>query len=67
MTRDHKINTDPNAVAKAIQDAFVCGSGVVRFWFDGGQLQCDHVPIQDFSEFADALKWASSNIAETKQ
>jgi hypothetical protein len=67
MTHNHKINTDPDAVAKAIQDAFVCGSGVVRFWFDGGQLQCDHVPIQDFSEFADALKWASSNVAETKQ
>ena len=61
-----KINADPDAVAKAIQDAFVCGSGVVRFWFDGRQLQCDHVPIQDFSDFADALK-ASSNVAETKQ
>ena len=65
MTHD-KINADPDAVAKAIQDAFVCGSGVVKFWFAGGQLQCDHVPIQDFSDFADALK-ASSNVAETKQ
>ena len=65
MTRD-KINADPDAVVKAIQDAFVCGSGVVKFWFDGGRLQCDHVPIQDFSDFADVLK-ASSNVAETKQ
>lgn len=62
------ISANMSDIDLAIQDAFVCGAGVVKIWFDGSQLTLDHVPIKDFREFGEELIWrASQTIDEAKQ
>jgi hypothetical protein len=60
-----KIDADTHAIDHAIQDAFVCGTGIVKLWFDGTKLSFDHVPIEDFSKFGDELKWRAANTHES--
>jgi hypothetical protein len=55
------IDTDMNAIDKAIADALVCGTGVMKFSFTDGMILCDHVPIKDFREFGEELKWRAEN------
>ena len=62
-----KIDTDMDAINKAIADALTCGTGVMKFSFTDGLVLCDHVPIKDFREFGEELKWrAESTIYEEK-
>jgi hypothetical protein len=61
------INADMDAINLAIQDLFICGTGVVKFHFIDGKPNFDHVPIQDFHKFADELKWRAERTKETKQ
>jgi hypothetical protein len=56
-----KIDTDMGAIDKAIADALICGTGVMKFSFTDGMVLCDHVPIKDFREFGEELKWRSQN------
>ena len=63
-----KVDTDMSAIDLAIQDAFVCGIGVVKIALVNGKLTCDNVPIENFYEFGEDLQWLSSqNIQEPKQ
>jgi hypothetical protein len=63
-----KIDTDMSAIDLAIQDAFVCGTGIVKVELVNGKLSCDNVPIKNFYEFGEQLQWlASQNIQEPKQ
>jgi len=62
------IDTDMHAINLAIQDAFVCGTGVVKMVLVNGKLTCDNVPLENFYEFGEELQWlASQNIQEPKQ
>jgi hypothetical protein len=49
-----RIESDMSPIDKAIQDAMMCGTGVMKFSFVDGLISCDHVPI-------DELKWRSEN------
>ena len=63
-----KVDTDMSAIDLAIQDAFVCGTGIVKVERVNGKLSCDNVPIKNFYEFGEQLQWlASQNIQEPKQ
>ena len=53
------IDTDMSAIEKAIADALTCGTGVMKFNFTNGMVLCDHVPIKDFLQFSEELKWRS--------
>ena len=53
------IDTDMSAIDKAIADALTCGTGVMKFNFENGLVLCDHVPIKDFRQFSEELKWRS--------
>lgn len=63
----HEINADKDAIGMAIQDTFVCGTGVVKLWFDGGKMTFDHVPINDFNVFGDELKWRAAHTRKEKK
>jgi hypothetical protein len=54
-----QIDTDMSAIDKAIADALTCGTGVMKFNFTNGLVLCDHVPIKDFLQFSEELKWRS--------
>ena len=54
-----QIDTDMSAIDKAIADALTCGTGVMKFNFENGLVLCDHVPIKDFLQFSEELKWRS--------
>jgi hypothetical protein len=54
-----QIDTDMSAIDKAIADALTCGTGVMKFNFTNGLVLCDHVPIEDFLQFSEELKWRS--------
>jgi hypothetical protein len=57
-----------HAIDLAIQDAFVCGTGIVKVALVNGKLACDNVPIENFYEFGEQLQWlASQVIQEPKQ
>ena len=63
-----QIDTDMSAIDKAITDALICGTGVMKFNFTDGLVLCDHVPIKDFRQFSEELKWRSeTTIYEEKQ
>ena len=63
-----KVDTDMSAIDLAIQDAFICGTGIVKVELVNGKLSCDNVPIKNFYEFGEQLQWlASQNIQEPKQ
>ena len=63
-----KVDTDTSAIDLAIQDAFVCGTGIVKVALVNGKLSCDNVPIKNFYEFGEELQWlASQVIQEPKQ
>ena len=62
------IDTDMSAIDKALEDALICGTGVMKFSFKNGLMLCDHVPIKDFRHFSDELKWRSEiTIYEEKK
>lgn len=63
-----KVDTDMSAIDLAIQDAFVCGTGIVKVALINGKLTCDNVPIENFYEFGEQLQWlASQDIQGRKQ
>ena len=63
-----QVDTDMSAIDKAIADALICGTGVMKFNFTDGLVLCDHVPIKDFRQFSEELKWRSENtIYEEKK
>ena len=62
-----KVDTDTSAIDLAIQDAFVCGTGIVKVALVDGKLSCDNVPLENFYEFGEQLQWLSEVIKETKQ
>ena len=51
------IESDMSPIDKAIQDAMMCGTGVMKFSFMDGLISCDHVPIKEFAQLSDELKW----------
>ncbi len=53
-----------HAIDKAIQDAMLCGTGVMKFSFIDGLVMCDHVPIKDFAQLSEELKWRFENTHE---
>ena len=61
------IDTDMNGIDKAIADALVCGTGVLKFNFIDGIIKCDHVPLKDFNQFGEELKWRSENIVHKEK
>jgi hypothetical protein len=48
-------------MSKAIQDAMMCGTGVMKFSFMDGLISCDHVPIKEFAQLSEELKWRAEN------
>ena len=62
-----KASTDPDAVNKAIMDAMMCGTGIVKLSYVEGKMFCDHVPIADYEELAIGLSWLASQVKETQQ
>jgi len=58
------IESDMSAIDKAIQDAMMCGTGVMKFSFIDGLVMCDHVPIKEFAQLSEELKWRSENTHE---
>ena len=58
------IESDMSPIDKAIQDAMMCGTGVMKFSFMDGLVSCDHVPIKEFAQLSDELKWRSENTHE---
>ena len=63
-----KIDTDMSAIDLAIQDALVCGTGIVKVALVNGKLTCDNVPIENFYDFGEQLQWlASQDIQGRKQ
>jgi len=58
------IESDMSPIEKAIQDAMMCGTGVMKFSFMDGLVSCDHVPIKEFAQLSDELKWRSENTHE---
>jgi hypothetical protein len=55
------ISVDTSAIDKAIRDALMCGTGVMKFNFTDGVILCDHVPITDFVQFSEELIWRSQH------
>jgi hypothetical protein len=39
----------------------MCGTGVMKFSFMDGLVSCDQVPIQEFAQLSEELKWRSEN------
>ena len=64
---EQKILADLDDIGLAIHDAIVCGTGVMKFWFDDGQISIDHVPIKDFQKFGEELQWRASKVTEEKK
>ena len=63
-----KVDTDMSAIDLAIQDAFVCGTGIVKVELVNGKLSCDNVPLENFYEFGEQLQWLASQVfQEPKQ
>ncbi len=62
-----KIDADMDAIDKAIRDALWCGTGVLKFSFTDGMVACDHVPIKQYVQFADELKWRSERSAHEEK
>lgn len=58
------IESDMSPIDKAILDAMMCGTGVMKFSFMDGLISCDHVPIKEFARFSEELKWRSENTHE---
>ena len=55
------IESDMSPIDKAIQDAMMCGTGVMKFSFMDGLISCDHVPIKEFAQLSEELKWRAEN------
>ena len=63
-----KVDTDPDAVSKAIMDAITYGTGIVKIaMHQGGSITCDHVPVTEYEELAVGLNWVASQSKETPQ
>ena len=49
-------NADMDDLDKAMADALLCGTGIMKFSFVDGQLDCHHVPVQNFLQLSEELK-----------
>lgn len=67
MNDEKNIYADETALDKAIGDAILYGTGVVKFQMIDGFLNFDHVPVKDFSSFGDELKFVSTTIRGVKK
>ena len=61
------IDTDAGAVDKAVMDALMYGTGIVKFSYVGGKMVCDHVAVAEYDDLAIGLKWLASQVKETPQ
>lgn len=57
----------PEALEQAIHDAVVFGTGVMVMQYDQRQgVVIRHVPVDDYLELADALRWTKQQKDEGK-
>jgi len=53
------VTKPPEALEQAIHDAVLYGTGVMVMQYDQREgVVIRHVPVDDYMELADALKWA---------
>lgn len=56
--------TELDPLDKAMADAMICGTGVLKFTFTEGKIDCNHVPIKDFLAFGEELKARHDNTVD---
>lgn len=52
---------ETNPVTLAMQDAVMCGAGIVKIWFDGVQFHTERIPIEGYYELCNELIWRADN------
>ena len=59
---------DLGDIDKAIMDALVCGTGVLKIvHHPGSNIEMVHVPIDKFYDLSEELLWRAANTVEKKQ
>jgi len=53
-------------IGNAYIDALVCGVGIVKLTYINGRMEMDSVPIEEFYELSEELRWRAANMQKDK-
>ena len=53
-------------IGNAYIDALTCGVGIVKLTYMDGRMEMDSVPIAEFHELSEELRWCAANMQKDK-